>query len=216
MGVSITETSIKMNSKTLQEYLDRYGSLVADRARQVGETFAKNGPYRRAAAAPRGYPDRRGVLRCPDCGARLRENAGGEGGFLSRKGLERSRKRCPAEIVVEQGADGNPVTRLCGAPLWRYAEGQAVWAPADYVHKHVRGVFDYHAISVGNPEFCCRTRPCQSPPENLPEFSRSGGVWSLPIGRPPSQARKPPDDRPQGCTPYTRNFRWNTVSPQVA
>jgi hypothetical protein len=105
----------------------------------VGETIAKNGPYWRAAAVK----DRRGVLRCPDCGAQLREKAGGEGGFLSRRDLERSRKRCLAEIVVEQGTDGNPVTRLCGAPLWQYAEGQAVWAPADYIHKHMRGVFDY-------------------------------------------------------------------------
>jgi hypothetical protein len=105
----------------------------------VGETIAKNGPYWRAAAVQ----DRRGILRCPDCGSQLREKTGGEGGFLSRRDLERSRKRCLAEIVVEQGADGNPVARPCGAPLWQYAEGQAVWAPADYIHKHMRGVFDY-------------------------------------------------------------------------
>jgi hypothetical protein len=105
----------------------------------TGETIAKNGPYWRAAAVK----DRHGVLRCPDCGAELREKANGEGGFLSIKDLERSRKRCSAEIVVDFDKDGNPVTRLCGTPLWQYGEGQAIWAPADYIHKHMKGVFDY-------------------------------------------------------------------------
>ena len=27
--------------------------------------------------------------------------------------------------------------------LWQYAEGQAIWAPADYIHKHMKGVFNY-------------------------------------------------------------------------
>ncbi len=105
----------------------------------MGETVAKNGPYWRAAA----IKDRRGILRCPDCGAQLREKANGEGGFLSMKDLERSRKRCSAEIIVDYDKDGIPITRLCGAPLWQYAEGQAIWAPADYIHKHMKGVFNY-------------------------------------------------------------------------
>ena len=63
----------------------------------MGETIAKNGPYWRAAAVK----DSRGVLRCPDCGAQLREKANGEGNFLTMKDLERSRKRCTAEIVVD-------------------------------------------------------------------------------------------------------------------
>ena len=75
----------------------------------MGETVAKNGPYWRAAAVK----DRRGILRCPDCGAQLREKANGEGSFLSMKDLERSRKRCSAEIIVDYDKDGNPVTRLC-------------------------------------------------------------------------------------------------------
>ena len=105
----------------------------------MGETVAKNGPFWRAAAVK----DRRGFLRCPDCGAQLRDKAGGEGSFLSMKDLERSRKRCTAEIIVDYDKDGNPITRLCGAPLWQYAEGQAIWAPADFIHKHMKGVFDY-------------------------------------------------------------------------
>ena len=45
----------------------------------MGETVAKNGPYWRAAAVK----DRHGLLRCPDCGAQLRDKAKGEGNFLS-------------------------------------------------------------------------------------------------------------------------------------
>ena len=70
----------------------------------MGETVAKNGPYWRAAAVK----DRRGMLRCPDCGAQLREKANGEGSFLSMKDLERSRKRCTAEITVDCDKDGKP------------------------------------------------------------------------------------------------------------
>ena len=105
----------------------------------MGETIAKNGPYWRAAAVK----DSRGVLRCPDCGAQLRGKANGEGNFLSMKDLERSRKRCTAEVVVDYDKDGNPVTRPCGAALWQYVGKPAVWAPADYIHKHMKGVFDY-------------------------------------------------------------------------
>ena len=80
----------------------------------MGETVAKNGPYWRAAA----MKDRRGVLRCPDCGAQLREKANGEGSFLSMKDLERSRKRCSAEIIVDYDGEGNPVVHprmhFCG------------------------------------------------------------------------------------------------------
>ena len=78
-----------------------------------GRRLPRNGPYWRAAAVK----DRRGVLRCPDCGAQLREKANGEGGFLSRKDLERSRKRCHREIIVDFDKDGNPVTRPCGAAI---------------------------------------------------------------------------------------------------
>ena len=87
----------------------------------MGETMAKNGPYWRAAAVK----DSRGMLRCPDCGAQLRSKAGGEGDFLTMKDLERSRKRCTAEVVVDLDKDGNPITRPCGAPLWQYIGKQA-------------------------------------------------------------------------------------------
>jgi hypothetical protein len=105
----------------------------------MGETVAKNGPYWRAAAVK----DRRGILRCPDCGAQLREKANGEGGFLSMKDLGRSKKRCSAEIVVDYDKDGNAIILPCNTPLWQYAEGQAIWAPAEYIHKHMKGAFDY-------------------------------------------------------------------------
>jgi hypothetical protein len=105
----------------------------------IGETLAKNGPYWRAAAVK----DRGGLLRCPDCGSQLRSKAKGEGNFLTMQDLERSRKRCTAEIVVGYDQSGNPVARPCGAALWQYVGKRAVWAPADYIHKHMKGVFDY-------------------------------------------------------------------------
>ena len=106
----------------------------------MGETLAKNGPYWRAAAVK----DSRGVLRCPDCGAQLRGKASGEGNFLSMKDLERSRKRCTAEVPTRRlDNDGEPVIRPCGAALWQYIGKPAIWAPADYIHKHMQGVFDY-------------------------------------------------------------------------
>lgn len=105
----------------------------------MGETVAKNGPYWQPAAVK----DRRGVLRCPDCGAQLRGKASGEGNFLTMKDLDRSRKRCSAEVIVDLDKDGNPVTRPCGAALWQYVGRDAIWAPADYIHKHMKGIFDY-------------------------------------------------------------------------
>ena len=79
----------------------------------MGETIAKNGPYWRAAAVK----DSRGVLRCPDCGAQLRGKSQGEGNFLTMKDLEKSRKQCSAEIVVDLNEDGSPITRYlwCGS-----------------------------------------------------------------------------------------------------
>jgi hypothetical protein len=106
----------------------------------IGETLAKNGPYWRASAVK----DCHGILRCPDCGSQLRSKAGGEGDYLTMKDLERSRKKCIAEVPTRiEAADGQPVMRRCGTALWQYIDKRAVWAPADYIHKHMRGVFDY-------------------------------------------------------------------------
>jgi hypothetical protein len=104
----------------------------------MGETKAKIGPYWRPAAVK----DSLGILRCPDCGAQLRSKTNGEGNFLTLKDLERSRKRCAAEVVVDCDKDGNPITRPCGAALWQYT-GKPVWAPANYIHKHMKGGFNY-------------------------------------------------------------------------
>ena len=105
----------------------------------MGETLAKNGPYWRPAAVK----DCCGVLRCPDCGAQLRGKAKGEGNFLTLKDLERSRKQCTAEVIVALDKDGKAIVRTCGAALWQYVGKPTVWAPADYIHKHMKGVFDY-------------------------------------------------------------------------
>jgi hypothetical protein len=74
----------------------------------------------------------------------LRAKASAGGNFLTLKDLERSRKRCTAEVPTRRlNADGEPVMRPCGAALWQYIGKPRVWAPADYIHKHLRGVFDY-------------------------------------------------------------------------
>ena len=85
------------------------------------------------------------MLRCPDCGAQLRGKASGEGNFLTLKDLERSRKRCTAEVPT-RGLDkpkATPSPGPAGRPCGSTSASRAVWAPADYIHKHMRGVFDY-------------------------------------------------------------------------
>jgi SNF2 family DNA or RNA helicase len=105
----------------------------------IGETLAKNGPFWQAAAVK----DREGLLRCPDCGSQLRSKAKGEGNFITLQDLQRSRKRCTAEIVVSHDENGEPVMRPCGAALWQYIGKRAVWAPANYIHKQMKGIFNY-------------------------------------------------------------------------
>jgi superfamily II DNA or RNA helicase len=121
----------------------------------LGETKAKALPFWWPAVTT----DRYGILRCPDCGAQVRARADDEGAFADLSDLARTKKFCQAE--VEKGRGG---TRKCGAALWQWARwkdkpenwppgpigpaatstrGRAIWAPAAYIHKHMRGVFDY-------------------------------------------------------------------------
>ena len=105
----------------------------------IGETLAKNGPYWNPSAVK----DCHGVLRCPDCESQLREKANGVGDFLTWADLERSRRACKAERVIAYNGEGSPITRRCGSPLWQYTGKHRVWAPANYIHQHMRGVFDF-------------------------------------------------------------------------
>lgn len=105
----------------------------------ISETMAKNGPYWEPAAVK----DARGFLRCPDCGEPLRAKQGGEYSYLTLSDLAKSKKRCTAEVPTRNvTADGYPVMRVCGAALWANC-GEHVWSPAKYIHKHMRGYFDY-------------------------------------------------------------------------
>ena len=108
----------------------------------MAETTAKMGPSWRPAVAK----DSRGFLRCPDCGAQVRSKKDdGDGDLLTFKDLEKSKRRCTAEVSTRVEVDGIPVVRTCGAALWQYADetGRATWAPADYIHRHMKGAFDY-------------------------------------------------------------------------
>ena len=106
--------------------------------------------------------DCHGILRCPDCGSQLRSKAGGEGDYLTMKDLERSRKRCTAEVPTRRvNADGEPIVRPCGTALWQYTDKHRVWAPADYIHKHMRGVFDYLICDEVHEEKIGDVCPCK-------------------------------------------------------
>ena len=103
----------------------------------MGETLAKNGPRWKAAA----HTDGRGYLRCPTCGTRIVDKNGND---LTMTDLGRSRKYCTAEVETRQrDGDGQAIARVCGAALWQYDRQDHCWAPAEYIHKHMPGVFDY-------------------------------------------------------------------------
>ncbi len=74
----------------------------------------------------------------------MRAKASAGGNFLTMKDLERSRKRCTAEVPTRRlDADGEPVMRPCGAALWQYIGQARCLGTGRYIHKHMRGVFDY-------------------------------------------------------------------------
>jgi hypothetical protein len=100
----------------------------------LAETTAKLGPGWRPAA----IKGKDGILRCPDCGAQLRTKVGGD--LLTIQNLEKSKKRCTAELG---DGDSKTTTGVCGATLWQYKQEDKCWAPADYIKGHMRGVFDY-------------------------------------------------------------------------
>jgi hypothetical protein len=115
----------------------------------MSETTAKNGPYWQPAA----HKDARGLLRCPTCGELLRTKSGGDGDLLTVEDLEKSRKFCTAEVPTRRlDADGNRTLQVCGAVLWQYTSRERIWAPANYIHKKMKGVFDYLIIDEAQQE----------------------------------------------------------------
>ena len=118
----------------------------------MSETTAKNGPYWEPAA----HKDARGLLRCPTCSQILRKRGAGSGkpgDLMVMKDLEKSRKSCTAEVpTLRLDADGNGTVRTCGAALWQYTPKERIWAPADFIHKHMKSVFDYLIIDEAHQE----------------------------------------------------------------
>ena len=115
------------------------GRLVRPLWLIMAETTAKmSSSWRPSAIVDRA----RGMLRCPDCGAEVRNK---QGNFITLKELGNSKKRCTAEVPSPFSTCDTPDVRECGAALWQYADetGRATWAPADYIHKHLKGMFDY-------------------------------------------------------------------------
>jgi hypothetical protein len=103
----------------------------------MGETKAKNGP-RWKPAFVKNY---RGLPCCPTCGGVLRDK---NGNYLTNADLKRSRKFCTIEVPTRLiDEDGLPIIKQCGAPLWQYDNEDDCWAPANYIHQHMDGVFDY-------------------------------------------------------------------------
>ena len=136
----------------------------------ISETTAKMGPGWKPAATR----DARGFLRCPTCGAEIRGKAtgDGQGNLLTLSDLEKTKRRCQAELfngctgavrgpngkythgepIPFTDADGKPIERICGAPLWTYDRKDRIWPPAHFIHKHMKGVFDYLIVDEAHQE----------------------------------------------------------------
>jgi len=72
-------------------------------------------------------------LRCPKCGELQRDKAGV---LLEPAELSRKQSKCGA----------------CGESLWQFTSELARWEPARYIHKHMKGFFDYLVIDEFHEE----------------------------------------------------------------
>ena len=75
------------------------------------------------------YIKRRGIPCCPECFAPLKRkvNEKGESVWWSHKELASTKRTC----------------EVCESPLWQYYRRWDRWAPAQYIHSHLRNVFDF-------------------------------------------------------------------------
>ena len=100
----------------------------------IGRDKSKLGAKWRAAF----YTDRHGSKCCPDCQAPLVKKISDDGEtiFWTTKELSARKRQC----------------RRCGGMLWQYTRKLSRWAPAAYIHKHLRGFFDFVIIDEVHEE----------------------------------------------------------------
>ena len=100
----------------------------------IGRDKSKYGAKWRAAFRL----DRRDRRRCPVCNELLLKkiNESNEAVFWTDKELAATKRYC----------------RNCGSPLWQYTRELDRWAPATYIHKHLKGFFDYLVIDEAHEE----------------------------------------------------------------
>lgn len=79
-------------------------------------------------------------LKCSDC---LQTIVDKNGIPVELGALARRRQFCQAEIPGLDKLDCFATKRVCGAPLWQWIRKPNRWPPAAYIHKHLRGYFDY-------------------------------------------------------------------------
>jgi hypothetical protein len=91
--------------------------------------------WRPAAVQIAGQPH----LRCPECGGKLVDD---HGAAIEWADLAKNRSTC--EWLLPP-AGGVPLEG-CGAQLWQHTSEMKRWEPAKYVHKKLRGFFDYFVL----------------------------------------------------------------------
>ncbi len=102
----------------------------------VGRNKAKLGPEWRAAVLPHRDGD---VLRCPACGQVIHIGQS----VADMKQLSRVKRTCQEEVMRRRRRDGKDLVDVCGTPLWQNTHKLDRYAPADYIHKRLKGYFQY-------------------------------------------------------------------------
>lgn len=100
----------------------------------IGRNKSKLGPKWRAAFVRKPADD---AIYCPDCGQRIRK-----GELLAEpKDLERTRMRC--QVNIERRTATGWEVSTCNAHLWQDTGELKRIAPAGYIHKRLKGFFQY-------------------------------------------------------------------------
>lgn len=84
----------------------------------------------------------RAYLYCPTCLQRLTHEKK-EGAAVGLNELKASRKYCQAMTRTLDPATGEERHVKCGAPLWQWTHELDRWSPATFIHKKLKGFFDY-------------------------------------------------------------------------
>jgi hypothetical protein len=109
--------------------------IVRDRAKLGAKWTPAVVRARRRVKTEGGLKVTREVNTCPTCGKAVADE---EGLLLPLEVLERKPTYCRA---IVRDPEGKP--RTCNAPLWTFTSELRRWAPATFIHKKLKGFFDY-------------------------------------------------------------------------